>query len=405
MRIKPNIQKKSVPGGETMTKRYLGVLAAILIGVLFSVAVPAQDSRVMSAAGDKYVISAKAGGVNFVEGNVTVVRKNGKSGHLLKGDDLDIGDKVSTGAGGKVELLLNPGSYVRLGGNSTFEFATTSLDDLQLRLGSGSAIFEVFASEDFRVTVNTPMAKMFLIQSGIYRVDVMSDGGGRISVSKGRAQLADMDSTIVKSGRQATVSGNQSDIAKFDKDNGDQLAAWSKMRAKELSRISQQVQTAGMRNSLMRSFLGRGWNMYSSFGLWAYDSFNRSYCFLPFGRGWNSPYGYGFGPNIYWYNLPPVVYTPPANNPTTGQNTPIAQTPRDPGGIRPPLSIVPPFAQVQNDPSSGSNVYSPGGRGRGITDTGGGDITTSAPVYSPPSAPSAPAPTSSSRGDSKGKDN
>jgi hypothetical protein len=388
-----------------MTKKFLGVLAASLIGILFSTAVPAQDNRVLSAAGDKYVISAKAGGVNFVEGSVTVVRKNGKSGYLLKGDELDIGDKVSTGADGKVELLLNPGSYARLGGKSTFEFATTSLDDLHLKLNSGSAIFEVFASEEFKVTVNTPKSKMLLIQSGIYRVDVLNDGVGRIVVSKGRAQLADIDATIIKSGRQATLRGNQSDIAKFDSDNKDALDTWSKARAKELSRISKQVQTAGMRNSLMRSFLGRGWNMYSSFGLWAYDPFFRSYCFLPFGH-WNSPYGYGFGPNIYWYNLPPVVYTPPANNPTTGQNTPIAQTPRNPGGIRPPLYTPPPFAQMQNDPSSGSGVYNGGGRGRGITYTGS-DVTTSAPVYSPPSgssAPSAPMPPST-RSDTKGKDN
>jgi hypothetical protein len=393
-----------------MTKKYLGLLAASVIGLLFSVTVPAQDSRMMSAAGDKYVISAKAGGVNFVEGNVTVVRKNGKSGHLLKGDELDIGDKATTGADGKAELLMNPGSYVRLGGNSTFEFATTTLDDLNLRLNSGSAIFEVFASDDFKVTVNTPGAKMFLIQNGVYRVDVMSDGGARISVIKGRAQLADIDATIVKKGNQAIVKGEQSDIAKFDNDNKDQLATWSKERAKELSRISQQVQTAGMRNSLMSSFLGRGWNLYNSFGLWAYDPFFRSFCFVPFGYRWNSPYGYGYGPNIYWYNLPPVVYTPPANTPTVSQNTPIVHTPRNPDGpIRPPLSAVPPFVRMQDDSAGGGgggSIYdNGGGRGRGITNSPNDTYT---PTYSTPSAPapSAPAPMpSTTRSDTKGKDN
>lgn len=391
-----------------MTKKFIGVLAAGLMCILFAVAVPAQDDRMMSAAGDKYVISAKAGGVNFVEGNVTFVRKNGKSGYLLKGDELDIGDKVTTGADGRAELLLNPGSYVRLGGNTTFEFTTTSLDDLRLKLGGGSAIFEVFASEEFKVMVDTPKAKLFLVQSGIYRVDVLSDGGGRLTVNKGRAQAGDIDATVVKSGRQATVRGNQSDIAKFDSDNKDALDTWSKERAKELSRISKAVQTAGMRNSLMRSFLGRGWNMYSSFGLWAYDPFYRMFCFLPFGHGWNSPYGYGFGPNIYWYNLPPVVYTPPATLPTTSQNTPLAHTPRNQDGtIRPPLFTPPPFAQIQNDSSSGSSIYNGGGRGRGINDTQNDVVPSSAPVYSPPSsAPSSPPPMApSTRTDTKGKDN
>jgi hypothetical protein len=41
---------------------------------------------------------------------------------------------------------LNPGSYIRLAENSSFEFLTTSLDDLQLKLSDGSAMLEVMQS-------------------------------------------------------------------------------------------------------------------------------------------------------------------------------------------------------------------------------------------------------------------
>ena len=228
-----------------MNKNFLRGFVVIVIGIMLSAIVFAQDdSRLISAAGDKYVISAKAGGVNFVEGDATVIRKAGRSGYLLKGDQLEIGDKVTTGANGKVELLLNPGSYVRLGSNSVFEFTTTSLDNLQLKLNKGNAIFEVFADDEFKVAVNTPKAKIFLIESGIYRVDVLGDGSGRISVSKGRARVGDIDSTVVKKGRQATVSGNQADVAKFDSDIKDGFDLWSKERAKELARIIHAGQAA-----------------------------------------------------------------------------------------------------------------------------------------------------------------
>lgn len=374
-----------------MNKNFLRGFVVIVIGIMFSAIVFAQDPRLISAAGDKYVISAKAGGVNIVEGEATVTRKAGRSGYLLKGDQLEIGDRVSTGANGKVELLLNPGSYVRLGSNTVFEFTTTSLDDLQLKLNKGNAIFEVFADDEFSVAVNTPKARIFLIESGVYRVDVLGDGSGRISVSKGRARVGDIDSTVVKKGRQATVNGNQADVAKFDSDIKDEFDLWSKERAKELARISTQVRRNSLRNALQDSFFGNGygfgWNMYNSFGLWAYDPFWRSFCFVPFGYGWNSPYGYGFGPNIYWYNLPPIVYMPPSyGNGNGGNGNPTTQ-----GGMRdpnhkPPVSVAPsaraPFTKLQDEVGIT-------GRGRDIQDGGAFDMSTN-PVFSPPtsSAPS-----------------
>jgi hypothetical protein len=387
-----------------MMKRFIYVFLGSLIGILFVAAVQAQDGW-MGDVRDKYLISAKAGGVNFVEGTVTVVANDGSSGRLTKGDQLEVADRVTTGANGKAEILLNPGSYARLGVNSSFEFATTSLDDLELKLGSGSAIFEVFASKDFKVTINTPKARMFLIQSGVYRVDVLPDGVGRISVIKGRAQLDDNALTIVKGGGQATLSGRAAQLAKFDSDNADQLDAWSKARAKELARISRRVETASMRSSLLNSFSANRWNMFGSFGLWAFDPFWGSYSFLPFGYGWNSPYGYGFGPCIYNYNLPPVVYMPPVYNPGTGggagtQNTPV-QNPRGAGVPKPPLSIAPPFAVIQSDPKSGGSIT---GGGRTITDTRT-DVNTGAPVFSPASVPAPVFAPPTTRSESKPKGN
>ncbi|MDQ3750897.1 MAG: FecR domain-containing protein, partial [Acidobacteriota bacterium] len=123
-----------------MKKNLLSVFSVGLMTALFAAFTFAQESRrTVSEISSLYVISAKAGGVNFVEGKVAVTRKVGKSGYLLKGDTLEIGDKVSTGADGRAEILLNPGSFVRLAENSSFEFASTSLEDLQLKLNGGSA--------------------------------------------------------------------------------------------------------------------------------------------------------------------------------------------------------------------------------------------------------------------------
>lgn len=347
----------------------LAVVPTALCLVLSGIA---QNETLRAAAGDKYVISAKAGAVNYVEGTVTVTRSGGRSGILLKGDTLEIGDRVATGETGRAEVLLNPGSYLRLGGNSAFAFKTTSLDDLQLVVERGSAIFEVFAADEFKVTVSTPVTSYELIQSGIYRVDVPLSGPASIEVWKGKAMAG---GTVVKGGKVATGFGNAMTVAKFDRDNKDPLEMWSKDRAKQLAKITSSLQGRAMRTALMQSFLGRRWNVYDSFGLWVYDPFSFSYCFLPFGYGWASPYGYGFGRDLGWYNLPPTVYYPhPAANPggapvPTGGPVPSQ---RDRGA-------VPPFVRMQG----GS-----GGFGRGAVEPARGS------VYEPSAGSQSAAPTS-----------
>src|SRR5689334_10473095 len=71
---------------------------------------------------EKYVISAKAGGINQITGDVTLRREGAKSEQrLTSSDDLESGDVVSTGVDGRIEVLLNPGSYLRVGANAEFE--------------------------------------------------------------------------------------------------------------------------------------------------------------------------------------------------------------------------------------------------------------------------------------------
>ncbi|MBC7900937.1 MAG: FecR domain-containing protein [Saprospiraceae bacterium] len=338
-----------------MKNKFSRLFTGSLAIMVLACAAIAQNNGIASAAGDKYVISAKAGGVNFVEGAVSIAKQEGRSGILLKGDRLEIGDRVSTGADGKVEILLNPGSFLRLGGNSSFEFKTTSLDDLQVNVQAGSAIFEVFAAEDFTVSVNVPNTKFHLIQSGIYRVDVSKDGTGTIEVWKGKAELADAKGTVVKGGREASLAGGNAAIAKFDRDDKDDLETWSKARSKALAKTSASLDRRQMRTSLMHSFLGRQWNMYDSFGLWVFDPLGLNYCFLPFGYGWQSPYGYGFGNHIGWYNLPPVVYYPPStvtpnNTGRRGNGTRAVPSPDSARTSR--RDEVPPFVRIQGNTSS-----------------------------------------------------
>lgn len=318
-----------------MKRKLSSLLSVLILGVMSFAVVSAQQTERNSAANSLYVISAKAGGVNFVEGKVSVSRENARSGYLIKGDTVEIGDKVSTGANGRAEILLNPGSYIRLGENSEFEFVTTALEDLEVKVNRGSAMFEVFAADEFRVTVNANNTKFYLVDTGVYRVDVLADGTSKIAVWKGKAELA--DSTEVKKSREATV-GNQTAIEKFDRDERDDFEQWSKDRAKYLAEANSKLERNGIRERLISSYSNNPWSVYDSFGLWAFNAEYGSFCFLPFGYDWYSPYGYGFGRSIWSYRLPRYIniYVPTRNTPsngtptTTGSNN-DGRTPRNQG--------------------------------------------------------------------------
>jgi hypothetical protein len=323
-----------------MKKNLISVLTFGMLAVLFSSFVFAQNNnKTVSSTSDLYVISAKAGGVNYVEGKVVVAGKNNRSGYLLKGDTVEVGDKVSTGADGKAEILLNPGSYIRLAENSSFEFLTTSLNNLRLKLNGGSAMFEVIADDEFKIAVKTPKADFSIITSGVYRVSVLNDGSGKIAVWKGKAQIGDFNYTEIKAGREAVVNGSQVAIEKFDRDEKDALENWSKTRAKDLAKVNSRLQRQDIRNTLISGFGASRWNMYNSFGLWVFDRSFGSYCFLPFGYSWNSPYGYSYGRDLWYFRLPRVIYTQP---PPSGGTT-VAGKSKTRKIINPPM----PYEKIQ----------------------------------------------------------
>ena len=389
-----------------MKTRVFRVLLSSLFITFLGAAVHAQNDTLSAAAGDRYVISAKAGGVNFVEGTVNVARKSGRTGPLLKGDSLEIGDRVLTGADGKAEILLNPGSFLRLGGQSEFAFKTTSLDNLKLKVDRGSAILEVYAADEFKVTVATPSTTYSLIESGVFRIDVPSNSSSRLRVWKGVAKAG--TSFEVKPGRSALVAGPSNvTVTKFDRDERDALDLWSRARSKELAKVTSKLRREDLRATLMGSFMNRRWDAMSSFGLWLFDPRYGSYFFLPFGGGWNSPYGYGYGPGMGWWwdSMPWYPWYPtatpggtPTGGGTTGSPTPSAIVT---SGDRSP---IPPFIRMEQIIGGGLDGGLPG-RGGNTYDSVSTSPSYSTPTYSPPSssssAPSSP-PSTGAKSDATG---
>ncbi len=305
------------------TRRTVIALLPLML-VVFSSAAVAQNR-------ERFTISAKAGAVNNVTGHVMVTRSGQESQLLSSTDDLAAKDVVTTGATSNAEILLNPGSYLRLAENSEFQFDDISLDHLKLRLVKGSAIIEAtgLADMDLGVKVATPNATFTIIRSGIYRITVERDAS-ELAVYKGRATYGANQADVLKGGNSVRLSNGVAELAKVSKEK-DAFELWSKQRAQLLAKANETLS----RRALSGYLNNRGWDswlwMPHRFGLWTFSSSFGCYTFLPFYYGWSSPYGHYYG-SYYWRggyygsNPNPII----VNNPGTSSG-PGSRTSTSPG--------------------------------------------------------------------------
>ena len=310
---------------------------------------------------EKFGISAKAGGVNAVTGHVTVTR-TGQSAQLLSSqDDLVSGDVVTTGAGGQAEVLLNPGSYLRVAENSEFVLVDNSLNNLVVKLVKGSAIIEASGGDDvdLRINVLANQQRLVIIRGGIYRINVQPSAA-ELLVRKGRVLPSSNAREVVKGGTKVLYVASGPLAAKLTKQDQDEFDLWSKKRAETLARANQKISGRAM-NGYLASMSPFEWAFSAAnpWGLWTFSSFSHCFTFLPFHYGWSLPYGHYYGSyyNVWsYYGFPGY-----------GPNSVYVRNPGSSGGS-------------SGFPGSSS---SSGGSSSGSSGSGG------SPTFGP-SAPSAP---------------
>lgn len=344
------------------TRRTIIALLPLMLVGFSSIAVAQNRER--------FTISAKAGGVNTVAGRVMVTRQGQEPQLLSSKDDLAAKDVVTTGVTSNAEILLNPGSYLRLAENSEFQFDDISLDHLKLRLTKGSAIVEATGVADMNlgVQVATPNAIFTIIRSGIYRINVEREAS-ELAVYKGRASYGSDKAEMLKGGNVIRLSKGVAELAKVPKEK-DAFEVWSKQRAQLLAKANERLS----RRTLYGFLNDRRWDSSfwgpRRFGLWTFNASFGCYTFLPFYYGWSSPYGHYYGSYLwaggyYGGNPNPII----VNN----QNPPGTQSgPNPPGGspgITPAGGVVPGGGPVGPSLGTGSNgaPRDPDSGGRAVT--------------------------------------
>jgi hypothetical protein len=247
----------------------------------------------------QFMISAKAGLVNYVEGQTNV------SLH----QQVLAGAPIQTGPQSHAEILLNPGSFLRLDQNTSVVLDSVELTNIELRVVAGTALIEsVTLDKQTPIRVNTGNLRTAILSPGVY---VFS--GDTASVIDGKLQTAD-SSVTVKKGHEVTAVGDRYEKGPLNALT--QFAAleqWSQQRSLELARANAAV--AGNQ---------AGFNSYTNSGGWIYSPLLAGFTFLPL-HSYRSYWGQTFVPVAVAVRPVPSGSAAPASPPASTSTTPVAR--------------------------------------------------------------------------------
>ena len=161
---------------------------------------------VLLPAGAQSVISTHAGVIHFFEGNVYLGDQPLES-HLGKYSTIPQGAELRT-ADGRAEVLLTPGVFLRMGGQTTIRLVANDLADTQVELRTGSVVVDSGEpNPDTSVTLIYKDWRVHFVQKGVYRIDADPP---RLSIQQGQAEVssgAGREPVLVEQGMTLPFAG------------------------------------------------------------------------------------------------------------------------------------------------------------------------------------------------------
>ncbi len=245
------------------------------------------------AASAQTVISAHSGTVHLAEGAVsidgkTVVQKFGTFPEWKEKSELRTEQ-------GRVEILLTPGVFLRVGENSAVRLLDNRLSATRVELVSGQAVVE--SDDPMKENAVTLVFGDYEVRVRKSSVFAMEGSPAQLKVYHGEASVAYQGNMVsVKAGRLLPFTAALA-MEKFDAKEGDALTRWSRRR-------SEYVAAANVSSAKSLKDNGSSW----SAGNWYYNPYYSMYTYIP-GRGvsW-SPYGFGYFSPYSVYSYLPYGY-------------------------------------------------------------------------------------------------
>jgi hypothetical protein len=279
------------------------------------------------------VVSAKAGLVHYVEGKVFADQKpvEQMASTKLFSQATSLKDNsVLTTTEGRAEVLLAPGTTLRVGEDSRVKMISSKLTDTQLEILAGGVVLTIDElQKDASVTVRYKDATVTPKRAGVYKIH--AEDPPVLMVYEGAAEVALNGATMMAKKGTAVQLDNIQLAKKFDTEKGDALLRWAGRRSGYLAMAN--VAAAKSLNdsgsTYGRSYTGIGtgmsglwsWNPY--FGMFTYVPYRGTLCNSFFGTCFYSPRTYARA--YYGYYAP--VYRSAYANAGGGGGTAVRSAP------------------------------------------------------------------------------
>ncbi len=270
--------------------RITSIASLFLAVVLFA---PGFAASAFATTSDAH--SALPGTLNFVEGQAnigsdTLNANSVGSATLANGQSLETGN-------GKAEILLTPGVFLRVDGNSAVQMISSSITNTEVRLDQGRAMVEVDELHDqnhLRVSENGVETQ--LVKKGVYEFDADRQ---EVAVFDGKADVQDGDRTVSVKGGHLLYLGGKGELKShgFNKDDykKSDLYQWSSLRSSYLAEANVDAARVYVANGYYGpGWVGAGWYWEPGFG----------YTYIPGDGILYSPFGWGFYSPLVVYRSP-----------------------------------------------------------------------------------------------------
>jgi hypothetical protein len=252
------------------------------------------------------VISAHAGLIHFADGSVflddqRIEQKAGKFDQMKNGSELRTQD-------GRAEVLLTPGTFLRIGANSAVRMVSNDLDNTRVELLNGSAVLDQGSDTipNTSVTILYNLDQVHIKKAGRYRFD---SAPPQVKVESGDVDVTAADGKSVEAGAGYVVAFEGKLTArKLLNDSGlsnpDDLENWSSARnhsvadgnqdaaaATDLSVYGPGLYGPGLYGSALYG-PGLAYGAYGPYGLGAFGGVSPLYYLSPVYLPYRAPYGY-----------------------------------------------------------------------------------------------------------------
>lgn len=262
-----------------------------------------QDSETDDAAP-----VARVARLSFVQGDVSFLRAGVTDwAPVVENLPLLAGDQLYVGAGGRAEVQLARGNYLRLSENTALTIAELSDSLAQFEITEGSVIIrtERLSSVFPRFEVDTPSSAVVLKRDGLYRIGIRNENSSELIVRAGEAEATTDDGTFnVREGHRLEVDNSTNGRVELAADTSrDDWDKWSYDRDTTIDRTGVALAPDYVASHETDNNDFYGVSDLSSYGTWtSYSSYGP--CWIPrVGSDW-APYRMG-----QWLWIPSTGWT------------------------------------------------------------------------------------------------